>query len=398
MRLVLSISNRVLYILPALISAMIIGMWPFIGRSSTNIIKYLPVFMAIMIIVMYQVVSYMKTNQLKTLYLRQNWIAYLLFLMYIGGSFFSMLVFGRQITFLSQGMVMFGFFYGFLFGTGLGLEKVKGVIIPLVFLTSVPILIGVAIQDWGHGIPHHEFIYLCIPICLYPYFKKFNLKSFLFSFIGILIIMYISGKNTTYIICLISLLFALFMRSYLRDYRSLIKILFRVAIIAIPIAMGLFSIWYELYFSGQISTGNLDFRLFLYADAILKFLESPLYGSFFTDSPTHNMADYFGRFLQEKYLYLPTHSDILDLFAHGGLLAGGLFIAMIVKLFRNFFALIVSESIEHRAFHMLLMLTVMNILIIISINPIFNMPINGVLCWFFIGLLSSMNYQLRRQL
>jgi hypothetical protein len=76
-----------------------------------------------------------------------------------------------------------------------------------------------------------------------------------------------------------------------------------------------------LYFEFReyLPSGNVEVRLTQYEQAMRQFLDSPVWGSAYLDGSGEV-------FLQaNRALNIPTHSDVLDLLKHGGLIAFGLF-------------------------------------------------------------------------
>jgi hypothetical protein len=94
----------------------------------------------------------------------------------------------------------------------------------------------------------------------------------------------------------------------------------------------LISVLALLYFEYRrfLPSGNIDVRLAQYEAAVRQFLISPFWGSGFTDSSGEAYAE------SARVLYIPTHSDILDMLKHGGLIALVLLLWGYWKLFALF--------------------------------------------------------------
>ena len=391
--------NRLYYLVPALFSTLVICVWPYTGRSVTTTIKYVPIALGILIVSSYLVYHLLYERSLRCIKLRYNLLPTILFLMYIIGSLISFIFFGNRITFLAQALVVLGYFYGFILVQGLGIEVTRSLILGLLIISFLPLEIGVALQEWGHGLPHQEFFYILLPFCFFPYLLYRTRLSLLMSLTALLTTLYFSGKNTSYLMGVFNVLALFGVMQYLKDQRNVRRLIFRSIVFSLPVLVIFFIIWYQLYFEGLISTGNLSFRVFLYLDAFNIFIQSPIVGDFFTKTPVHDMTKYFGRFLIEKYRVLPTHSDVLDLLAHGGIIALIIFLKFIHSLYRNFFRNLVKVRDKGlQAFYILLFITSLDLLLIMTFNPVFNIPINGFLAWFYLGVLASFNHLMNRKL
>lgn len=72
-------------------------------------------------------------------------------------------------------------------------------------------------------------------------------------------------------------------------------------------------------FRNVLPSGNADVRLKQYEQAWRQFVASPLWGNAYLESSGEAYREY------TRVLNIPTHSDVLDLLKHGGLIAFGLF-------------------------------------------------------------------------
>lgn len=76
-----------------------------------------------------------------------------------------------------------------------------------------------------------------------------------------------------------------------------------------------------LYFAFReyLPSGNVDVRLKQYEQAMLQFFDSPIWGNAYLSGSGELFRESF------RALYIPTHSDILDMLKHGGLIGFSLF-------------------------------------------------------------------------
>ena len=68
-----------------------------------------------------------------------------------------------------------------------------------------------------------------------------------------------------------------------------------------------------------LPSGNIDVRMKQYEAAMRQFIESPIWGSAYTAGSGEAYREYF------RVLNIPTHSDVLDILKHGGLIGFALF-------------------------------------------------------------------------
>ena len=136
--------------------------------------------------------------------------------------------------------------------------------------------------------------------------------------------------------------------------------------------------------------GNLKYRLTTYQSAITRFIESPLFGASFNASAT---AQFTGFTIKAANGNLPTHSDVLDLAANGGVLALGLLIFAYARIFRYAKRTIFSTRVKDdmvAAAHAFACMTVTGV-VVYAFNPILLQPDRALLMWGAVGLLLGMS-------
>ena len=207
----------------------------------------------------------------------------------------------------------------------LGFMKWLAAMFILMALTVLPILVsGIRI--------FHELMFLFAPIGAYlvlaPRFSSWRMALGL-ALIGVCLL---SFKNTTFLLVLLSLLACvgvwLVRISKLHDRLAVVF----GALVMVPVSLvGLFfaaMAWVR--HRDSLPPGNVAYRLEMYEIAWRKFLESPVWGSGFTDSSVVYFQLY--KVLQDTQ-YLPTHSDPLDLLANGGVIAAVLWLLVVKRQF-----------------------------------------------------------------
>ena len=135
--------------------------------------------------------------------------------------------------------------------------------------------------------------------------------------------------------------------------------------------------------------GNLGYRMVTYSNAIHRFLSSPLYGASFDTSSTKLFT---GFEVDAAHGHLPTHSDLLDLAANGGLLAVALLTwgyARIGACARKTILSTRANDDRSAAAHTLVCMTLTGVLVY-AFNPILLEPDRALLLWASTGILLGM--------
>jgi O-antigen ligase len=136
----------------------------------------------------------------------------------------------------------------------------------------------------------------------------------------------LSVKNTSYMIAILSLVYIAFLLwlDGIRRSPSITQIwlhyLAFIGVAALSLAVGALIYYREHY----LPSGNIEFRTFTYRAAWQQFLDSPWWGTSFSTESVRKFTLYTIGIARNR---LPTHSDVLDLLANGGLLAMTLWLA-----------------------------------------------------------------------
>jgi O-antigen ligase len=166
----------------------------------------------------------------------------------------------------------------------------------------------------------HEEIFLAVPLGAYllcgPRLRWWQ------AIVGLALIgaCLVSVKNTTFLLVLLVLAACFGLRMVRTIRRSeplalVVGLYFGIPALVASVA-GLYYAWKT--HRQSLPSGNVEYRVEMYGIAWRRFLDSPIWGNGFTESS----VNYFELYrVATKLQTLPTHSDILDLMAHGGLLA-----------------------------------------------------------------------------
>jgi O-antigen ligase len=157
------------------------------------------------------------------------------------------------------------------------------------------------------------------------------------------------------------------------------------------LATGAAAIAYAMRGGTDQPTGNLDFRLHTYQAAWDRFLDSPLWGNFYAREATEKFRLFD---IGIAHNVLPTHSDLLDLLANGGLLGFGLcalgVLAIAAVAWRGALRPGLIERPEARYAHALALLSLAAI-VTCAFNPILLQPPMAALAWSNLGMLLGLS-------
>lgn len=233
---------------------------------------------------------------------------------------------------------------------------------------------------------HHEEIFVAVPLGIYFLSAaKLNIWKLLlgFSLIGACAF---SIKNTTFImmgaVIMTAFLLWTFRLAKIKDGLKAAVFLMCAVLFCGAFLSSTFVAW--LKFKHKLPHGNTEYREEMYKIAWDKFLDSPVWGTSFAGES----VTYFGLYKVDMPTpYLPTHSDILDILANGGVIGFSLWLLTVVNVF---FFLYVSlkrlagESLENeQAWRCMLVLSMLQIcgIITYAVNPPLINPLHGYWIW-----------------
>lgn len=246
----------------------------------------------------------------------------------------------------------------------------------------------------------HEEIFVAVPLGAY-FLAARPVKLWRFGLgVSLIAACLFSFKNTTFLIVLAVLAVCGVVWS-----QRLLRRRNRMGVVAavyflLPVLMvgaaALFWLWWTN--RTGLPSGNVEYRTEMYGIAWRRFLESPLWGTGFIESS----VTYFELFrVATRVQTLPTHSDILDMLAHGGLLAIVLWLLTVWQLVRIGAATIVQlasapfgESNRGWRWMFLLVLVQLGALITYAVNPPLINPAHAYWVWGSAGVLWALHRQL----
>ncbi|MDA3959514.1 MAG: O-antigen ligase family protein [Planctomycetota bacterium] len=253
------------------------------------------------------------------------------------------------------------------------------------FMGAGALAAGIALIGFLQGeASTHEYLFLIVPLCV----PLLTSRRTPFVLMGLLWIAFwgICGlKNTTFIICVATLTLALTLRTAQRrpiGKWTLLAILPTCLLIPNILTQALETLRANI---PGFSSGNTSVRQFFYRELLTRFKESPFTGTVFSESP---VMIYPYDYIHGHHPLLPSHSDLLDILAHGGLLAATVFAAILWQTTRSGLRLLDQTTEGRRNLHWEYAATACACGIIqMAFNPVLHLPANGMLFWFVAGCL-----------
>ncbi|MHB1214957.1 MAG: O-antigen ligase family protein [Thiobacillus sp.] len=256
-------------------------------------------------------------------------------------------------------------------------------------LLVLPVVIGwVIVKRIQGGQAFHTEIFLFIPLAVY-FFLSLKRRWLAWGILLSMIVLGIaSNKNTAYLVLLITLihLFLIGMVRHPARAMSIKRVIviygFVVALLVAIAAVGFLLLNREEY----LPSGNVETRSITYTAAINRFIDSPIYGTGFMDT---TLVPLEGHIVLGSDT-LVTHSDLLDVLSHGGLLGVMLFLFGIYRVFFKAVA-VLRSTVDDEVKSLVHGLSVIVICGLVTAS--FNSPLitltTGVLFWFAFGLLAA---------
>jgi hypothetical protein len=317
------------------------------------------------------------------------WPLLLLATLVLGGSLYARFVQGIQETFLNVGLYM-------LLTYGAAALVLRSDAPELLLRAYFRILLAAAavmgaylIANFGVRQVYHEQIFLVIPLAVLFYAQR-DRGLVRWAGCGFFLAMaWLSQKYTSYLI-------------------GALTVAYIALVIAVPSAAPRPGAWrtalvYWLFVLGgaaaallvllgsrgalDLPTGNVDYRMETYRLAWERFLDSPLWGTLFAVEAVEKFTLYSIRGTRNT---LPSHSDVLDLLANGGILAMALWLYALGRIARVARANLLEPWQLDRNWapyaHALAVLSVAGV-VTYAFNPILLQPPMAFLLWTSLGML-----------
>jgi hypothetical protein len=246
----------------------------------------------------------------------------------LAGSLIARLAFGTVETFLGAAVALSAYFIGLAYAFE-AREPIRLVRTYFVFLLAmVPYMTWHIVDHSIHGgHAFHEDIFLVIPLAVYFYLATETRRGAWLWVLAFTVIAILSYKNTSFLVLLMVyayLVVLAFARTLGRERGdSLRRVLTGYGMVVFVVLGALIALYVFIHFDLVLPSGSATVRMRVYGLAWERFLESPIYGTAFTDNT--NMEFALFPILGEYRVVM--HSDVLDALAHGGAIGFALFAA-----------------------------------------------------------------------
>jgi O-antigen ligase len=320
------------------------------------------------------------------------WPIWLLALFMLGGSIYLRRSQGIEETFIPSALAMASFFVAF--------AHIRFHPAPLCSIRRLfyALLLAAAYMggwiaykrfDTGHAF--HVEIFLIVPLAIYFFQAIENRKLAWLLLVALLAVGVLSNKNTGYLVTLYTV-GHIGVVSYFRSkrgYRDAMARLFLHYLLLLLALAAVATLAYLLYYrETYLPSGSVEYRASTYLMAWQKFLASPAWGSLYSETPIIEFTLYYIGLANNK---LPTHSDILDMLAHGGVLGFSLFLLALAFPIRAGFKALrqvptMHDAVARATIHGLMGVVVAGI-ICMAFNPLLLNHIMASLFWLIQGLL-----------
>jgi hypothetical protein len=265
-------------------------------------------------------------------------------------------------------------------------ERLIAVVCRAIVIVAAFMIVRMIVQ---RGYSYHELEFLVIPVAVYIALRSSRQHDFR----GTKVVFFLAGsivffKNTGFFVLLTTLayLFWVEWHKYLRDSLRLYRYtaLASASLAAVLAAFTLISP--PPLEDVKMPSGNPGYRVRTYEKAINHFRESPIWGTSFVGRSTSRFTAYQ---ISTGHGHLPTHSDVLDLAANGGVIALGLLVWGYVRVGRIALRSILAKgggSDTTAAAHMFACMSLSGIAVY-AFNPIMLQPPEALLLWSSLGML-----------
>lgn len=328
--------------------------------------------------------------------MRILWPLLMLAAMITGGSFYARLFDGVQNTFMNVGLYM-------LMTLGAAwmvlqtddADSMVRAYFRILLLAAVVMSLYLIVNFRVRQV-YHEQIFLVIPMAALFFARD---RRTIFHWVGCIFFLsmaWFSQKYTSYLIGAFTVVYCTFMMIFSRLGAR--PALYRATVIYWVCALGALAailLFFASRGSTELPSGNLEYRLHTYATALGRFTDSPLWGTAFTAEAVEKFTLYS---IGIAGNVLPTHSDILDLLAHGGVIALLLWTFGLARIGRTAFRNLLRPGfLDHRwapYAHALALMSLAGI-ITYAFNPILLQPAMAYLLWTNLGLLLGLSLRAR---
>lgn len=314
-----------------------------------------------------------------------GWPLFLLGAWILAGSWYARKYGGIPNTFLGMGIYMlFALLVARLAMIAPARERIVRGYLLAAAVAAAYMILRMAVDT----LSYHEMEALTIPLAVYFVLRPTRhpgRQALLAAFFLIGGLVY--QKNTAYLVMLLTALYLWLVHWRFRFVESPGFRRAAVAWLVVLVMAGSAVVSYRAYLAGEwFPSGNPQYRLKTYHTAWNNFRKSPVWGTGFTGSATERFKDFK---IDVAGGVLPSHSDVLDIAAHGGTLGLLLWVWAYLRVGR----LAWRNVLRHRppdalaaAAHALACMSLTGVLVY-AFNPIMLQPVKAMLLWGQLGML-----------
>jgi hypothetical protein len=307
----------------------------------------------------------------------------------IAGSLYARFGLHIQNSFLDAGVYMLAtpLAAALLLRSGDPLRLVRGYTVMLLMM-SVAIFAGLAI-NYGVRQIFHELEYLFPPLAVLFVFAARRVGLRWLGLLFFLLLAFLFHKNTGYLSGLLAVgyLLIFYVWPRWRKHEAVHRMTLVHWTLIATLAAGALLAYLFTHRTHYLPSGNPQFRVLTYERAWNHFLESPLWGTWFTAAGSEKFTG-FDTGVSNNIL--PTHSDVLDLLANGGVLATLLWLWALARIARLAARTILhARALQHPLAPYAHLFACMSLAAVLTyaFNPILLQPCKAFLLWANLGFL-----------
>lgn len=325
--------------------------------------------------------------------LRLTWPLLALALLIIGGSLYTRFIDGIQNTFLNVGLYMLTVLTAAatIRQTEAAEAMLRGYF--RILIAAAIVMSIYLIANYGVRQVYHEQIFLVIPMAALFFARRASVAIRWLGYAFFLSMAWFSHKYTSYLIGVLTAVYLMLAVSLprLRSRPGLARVTIIYWLFIVAVLGGAAFAYFAFHGSSSLPTGNPEYRLHTYGAAWDRFAASPLWGTLFAAEAVDKFTLYA---IGISNNVLPTHSDIMDLLGHGGIVAMTLWLAGLALIAsvacKN---LLAPRFLDHAwapYAHTLALMSLAGV-ITYAFNPVLLQPGMAYLLWTNLGLLLGLS-------
>lgn len=317
------------------------------------------------------------------------WPLLALALLILAGSLYARFVQDIQNTFLNVGLYMLTTYCGAVMVAHSEDPEALVRAYFRILLAAAAVMSVFLIINFGVRQVYHEQIFLVIPMAAL-FFAR--VRSWFVRWAGcafFLAMSVMSQKWTSYLIGALTVTYLAFLVVFPRlspqSRLQRVMLIYWSCLVGVVCAavMGYLAVRGAV----DVPSGNVDYRMHTYLNAWDRFTESPWWGTLFAVEAVEKFTPFTVGVARNM---LPTHSDVMDLLANGGVLAVLLWVYALARIARIAYMNLLQPELLDRSWapyaHALAVMSLAGV-VTYAFNPILLQPAMAYLLWTNIGML-----------